>query len=159
MWVFTCLFLLQVWSPPSEYHYNCNSSLQLTAADFLSIKASKRSKCGSFLAGGNPLYSLISWLLSMKVISRLEPQSTIFFFWHFRSELTNPSFVVYDCFRLRMQPPWKLLTSFPKLSFLEVSPKVLQLPSSKVRNLPHFLYRKQNNGPKDDHKLHLGTCV
>lgn len=45
------LFLLQVWSSASEYHYNCNSpslvALSLTAADFLSIKASMCSKCGA----------------------------------------------------------------------------------------------------------------
>lgn len=50
-WCGCLLFLLQVWSSPSEYHYNCNSfslvALSLIAANFLSIKASKCSKCGA----------------------------------------------------------------------------------------------------------------
>lgn len=48
---------------------------------------------------GKPVYSLSSWLLSMKVISRPEPQSTIFFFLAFPFRVDQPQ--IHDLWLLQ----------------------------------------------------------
>lgn len=157
------IFLLQVCSSPSEYHCNCNYpslvALSQTAADFfLSIKTwSVLIVCPSFQEVSQCVHSFHGyfpwkWFLGLN----LKAPS----FWHFSSELTILSFMVYNYFRPRMQLSWDLLTSFLNLSLLEVSPKRLHLPCSKSEKSAIFsffsLWRRQSNGLKDDYTLGLG---
>lgn len=115
-WCGCLLFLLQVGSSPSEYHYNCNSfslvALSLIAADFLSIKASKCSKCGASQCT-HSVHGYFPW----KLFLGLNLKAPFFFFWHFPSELTNLRFMIYDCFRLGMQPPWNFTDFLPQPVF------------------------------------------
>lgn len=138
-WCGCLLFLLQVWSSPSEYHYNCNSfslvALSLIAADFLSIKAAKCSKCGASQCT-HSVHGYFPW----KLFLGLNLKAPFFF-----SGISLQSWPTSDSWSMtasdsECNPLGTLLTSFPNLSLMEVSPKMLQLPSSKVRNLTHFLF-------------------